>query len=106
MALYRSLQQLQRYNLQYSPKKNQVCSKVKYYLGWRYSWNETTQQMEVTPDERKIKAITEFPTPRSKWALLRILGMINYLQEGIPQLSEVIAPLSDALRKRSKVNMK
>lgn len=106
LALYRTLQQLKHYNLQYSPKKNQICSKVKYFLGWRYEWNEEKQQVEVTPDERKIQSITEFPKPRSKKALLRFLGMINYLQEGIPQLSEVIAPLSEALRKKSKVNIK
>lgn len=45
-----------------------------------------------TPDPEKIKDIIEMPPPESKHDSRRLLGMINYLSQYIPELSEIKAP--------------
>lgn len=47
----------------------------------------------LRPDEEKICAITQMPTPESKQALMRFIGMVQYLAKLIPNLSEISAPL-------------
>lgn len=51
----------------------------------------------LRPDPSKVKAITEMPQPQDKAALLRFLGMVQYLAKFIPNLSEVSAPLRQLL---------
>ena len=41
----------------------------------------------VKPDPKKTDAISKFPTPDSKEALQRLLGMVNYLGRFLPDLS-------------------
>ena len=52
-----------------------------------------------TPDPEKIRAIIEMPPPESKQDLRRVLGMVNYLSECIPNMSEITTPLRSLLRK-------
>ena len=44
-------------------------------------------------DESKIEAITSKSVPTEKKAVLRFLGMCNFLTQYIPHVSEVCAPL-------------
>ncbi|KAK3736764.1 hypothetical protein QZH41_008004 [Actinostola sp. cb2023] len=52
----------------------------------------------VWTDPAKIQAITDLSTPASKEDLQRLLGMVNYLAQYIPNVSEVLAPLRALLR--------
>ena len=47
----------------------------------------------MKPDPGKVVAITQMPTPQNKPALLRFIGMVNYLSPFCPNLSSVIQPL-------------
>jgi RNase H-like domain found in reverse transcriptase/Reverse transcriptase (RNA-dependent DNA polymerase)/Integrase zinc binding domain/Integrase core domain len=44
-------------------------------------------------DPEKIEAIERLETPKNKQQLQRLLGMANYLQKFIPNLSKITAPL-------------
>jgi len=51
----------------------------------------------VSPDPGKFKAIQELPAPKNVPELRQVLGMINYLGKGLPNLSLVISPMSELL---------
>ena len=57
----------------------------------------TTNGMTADPD--KVTAITIMPTPRNKAALLRFLGMANYLSPYCSNLSTVIRHLTGLTQK-------
>lgn len=43
----------------------------------------------VMPDEEKIRAIVEYPRPKTLKDLQRFLGMLNYLRKHIPNLAQL-----------------
>ena len=47
----------------------------------------------MKPDPDKVAAITQIPPPENKAALLRFIGMVNYLSPFCANLSSVIQPL-------------
>ena len=47
----------------------------------------------MKPDPDKVAAITQMPPPENKPALLRFIGMINYLSTFFANLSSVVQPL-------------
>lgn len=51
------------------------------------------------PDPEKIEVIRQFPEPENKKNLQKMLGMINYLRQFIPNLSEITSPLRELLKK-------
>ena len=52
----------------------------------------------LKPDEAKVAAIKEMPTPDGPEALRRFLGMTNYLRKFISNFSEKTASLCELLR--------
>ena len=54
------------------------------------------------PDPDKIKAIIDMPQPQNKQDLQRLLGMVNYLSQYIPNMSEITAPLRSLLKKETQ----
>ena len=54
---------------------------------------------ELTPVNSKIRAIADMPTPEDKPAFQRLLGMVKYLAQYIPNESETTAPLRALLKK-------
>ncbi|KAL9960046.1 hypothetical protein ACROYT_G033443 [Oculina patagonica] len=52
----------------------------------------------LKPDEAKVTAIREMPTPNDPEALRRFLGMANYLHKFISNFSKKTAPLRELLR--------
>jgi len=52
----------------------------------------------LKPDEARVAAIKEMPTPDGPEALRRFLGMTNYLHKFISNFSEKTAPLHELLR--------
>ncbi|VDH91897.1 Hypothetical predicted protein [Mytilus galloprovincialis] len=67
------------------------------YLGHRID------QYGIYPVESKVKAITEAPEPKNVTELKSYLGMLNYYNRFLPDLSSKLAPLHELL-KREKNN--
>ena len=59
----------------------------------------------VKPDPTKINAILDMPGPKSKTDLQCFLGMINYVAQFVPNLSQTTAPLRALLKKDSHFNL-
>ena len=57
------------------------------------------------PDDEKVKAITNLPSPKCVKDLQRFLGMINYLGAYIPNLAAESIILRDLLKKKFIVAM-
>ncbi|GFV98544.1 retrovirus-related Pol polyprotein from transposon 297 [Trichonephila clavipes] len=55
-----------------------------------------------TPSEIKVQAALEFPTPRTKTQIRDFLGLAGYYQTYINLFSVIAAPLTDALKGRTK----
>lgn len=53
----------------------------------------------MTPDPERIKAINELSEPINKKQLQSFLGMVNYLRNFIPNLSEMVVPFRELLKK-------
>ena len=66
------------------------------YLGQRIN------KHGVSPVREKVKAISDAPAPRTVSELRSYLGMINYYNHYLPQLSMVLNPLLRLLKKGTK----
>lgn len=53
----------------------------------------------IKTDPEKVKAISEYPTPKCLEELRRFLGMVNYVARYMPSLSHVLHPLHNLMRK-------
>ena len=53
----------------------------------------------VKPDYEKVRAIVEMPAPTCKKDIQRLLGMLNYLSQYIPNMSTITVPLRNLLKK-------
>ncbi len=56
----------------------------------------------VRPLQAKVKAVTEYPNPRTRRQLRRFLGMINFYRRLIPNCAEVAASLTPPNQKLSQ----
>ena len=59
-------------------------------------------QGHVAPRCAKVQAIVDFPAPSSKKEILRFLGMCGFYRKFVPNFSEVVAPMTDLLKKGVK----
>lgn len=55
----------------------------------------------IKPAEEKVKSIKQAPRPTSVKELQAFLGMINYYAQYIPNISNILAPLHQLLKKDS-----
>lgn len=62
-----------------------------------FIFNETG----VRPDPDRIQTIQNLKEPTKKKELQSFLGMINYLREFIPNMSELTTPLRELLKKNN-----
>lgn len=60
-------------------------------------------QKGLQPDQSKIKAIQNYPLPRTVKEIRSFLGLVSYYRKFIPRLSHIIKPLTDCTKKNSKV---
>ncbi|XP_030839510.1 uncharacterized protein LOC763830 [Strongylocentrotus purpuratus] len=56
----------------------------------------------VVPRQAKVQAIVEFPAPSSKKEVMRFLGMCGFYRKFVPNFSDLVAPLTDLLKKGIK----
>ena len=52
----------------------------------------------IKPDESKIEAILNLPSPQNKKDVGRLLGVLTYLSKLIPNMSILIEPLRVLLK--------
>ena len=54
----------------------------------------------ISPDKEKVRAIAEMPPPEDKKGVERLLGVINYVSKFIPDMSTIIHPIRELLKKK------
>lgn len=92
-VLRKVLQRAKERNIKFNLKKMQLRVPEVKYLG------NIVSKEGLRPDPEKIKAIFEIPKPENKQDVQRILGMVNYLGQYIPNLSEISFPLRSLLKR-------
>ncbi len=88
----------QAVNLTLNLAKCEFCHATVKYLG------KEVGHGTVRPLEAKVQAIVEFPVPKSKRDLRRLLGMAGYNRIFCKNFSDVVKPLTDNLRKAFAFN--
>ena len=87
------LQRAREANVKFNEAKLQFkVSEVKYM-------GNIVSESGLKPDDEKIRAILEMPVPESKEELQRLLGMVNYFAQFIPNQSTITGPLRQLLKK-------
>eukprot|EP00731_Ephydatia_muelleri_P000593 Em0001g593a len=54
----------------------------------------------ISPDKEKVRAIAEMPPPEDKKGVERLLGVINYVSKFNPDMSTIIHPIREQLKKK------
>ncbi|XP_047998126.1 uncharacterized protein K02A2.6-like [Leguminivora glycinivorella] len=80
-------------NLKFNKQKCKIGVQSVTYLGHIFDANG------MRPDDNKVRAIKEMPTPHDRKSLERFLGAVNYLSKFIPNHSQRAAPLTNLLKK-------
>lgn len=86
-------QRLREHDIQLEPDKCEFLKTELQYLGHIVTLNG------VTPDPMKIKAIEEFPKPKTQKDIKSFLGLIGYYRRFLPKFSQLSKPLNDLLKK-------
>jgi hypothetical protein len=87
------LERLKEAGLTIKPKKCQFAMETCSYLG------HVVGNGEVRPEEAKLTAVRDFPTPGTKRQVRAFLGLTGYYRKFIPGYAETAAPLTDLTRK-------
>ena len=61
-----------------------------------------TRKPSLQSTRVNLTAYGDMPEPQSKQDLQRLLGMVNYLSQYIPNMSEITAPLCTLLKKNTQ----
>ena len=92
LILRKVLTRARERNIKFNRDKIQFRVNQVKYMG------EGVSELGFSPDPEKISAIHNMPTLSCKQDLQRLLGMINYLGNYIPNMSELTAPLRSLLK--------
>lgn len=76
-----------------SSEKSRFCMSRLKYLGYIISGNG------IEPDPEKVRAIVEYPTPKSIKDIRRLLGMAGWYRRFLRDFASVAAPISNMLKK-------
>ena len=91
MNLAKVLSRLEEYQLEENLDKRRYKKEKVVFLGFRISCNT------VKPTIARSQGIAEYATPRTKKALQRFLGLLNYDMSFFSRLAEKVSPLFDLL---------
>lgn len=84
-------------NLKLNPEKcDFVKDKIKY-LGFILS------SKGVDVDKERVKAVSEYPVPKTEKEIRSFLGMANYYRRFIPNYAKLASPISSLLKKDVKL---
>lgn len=93
MILNKVINRARELNVKFNRNKLQFCvNEMCKYLG------QIFMSDGIKPDNNRVKAIVEMESPKNKKDLQRILGMINYLRQYLPCLSEKTSLLRELLK--------
>lgn len=87
---------LKEANLKLSPNKCQLCQKEVLFLGHKVS------EQGLSTDPNKIKAVKEWPTPRSTKEVRSFLGLTSYYRKFILHYADKAKPLHRLTEKSEK----
>ena len=93
--LHEVMQRAREKNIRFNQKKLQFKTSQVAYMG------NVISATGLQPCPKKVEAICNMPLPTDKKALQRLLGMIRYLAQFIPNESSLTAPLRSLLKKDS-----
>lgn len=80
-------------NIRFNKEKFQFCSKKVNYLG------QVVSEKGISCDPDRVRAINNLTPPRDKKDLQKLLGVVNYVREYVPNLAEIFHPLNCLLKK-------
>lgn len=86
-------ERVREFGLRLSREKSSFFQTEIKFLGHRIS------EHGVKPDPSRIDAITRVQPPRNQKELKSFLGMVNYYRKFLPNAAEIIAPLTQLLKK-------
>ena len=88
-----TLQEWEEINLTLNEGKCKFKVEEVFYCGDNFT------KHGVRPNELKVKAIKEMPSPSSKKDIERLLGTVNYLAKSVSNLANITAPTRELLKK-------
>ncbi|GBG72342.1 hypothetical protein CBR_g11920 [Chara braunii] len=89
------LEKLREANFKINPKKCEWAKTQVLYLG------HVLDGDGIKPEDRKIAAIRDWPTPRTLTELRSFLGLANYYRKFVRNFFTIVAPLRRLLRKET-----
>jgi hypothetical protein len=87
---------LQDAGLQINPAKCTFSVSSLTFLG------HNVDSSSISPMEKHVKALTDFPPPSDLKHLQRFLGLINFYRRFLPEIAGTLQPLTDLLRGNPK----
>jgi hypothetical protein len=90
-------QKLREHNLRIEPDKCEFLKEELSYLGHIVTPG-------VRPDDNKIKAVVDFPTPKTQKDIKSLLGLASYYRKFIADFSAIARPLTQLLKKENEWN--
>jgi len=91
--LRKVLQKFREGNIRLKPKKCELFVRQVTYLGFKIS------EDGLCPEDDKVSALREFPTPESVKDTRSFVGLLNYYRMFIPNFGEICEPLVNLTRK-------
>ena len=89
---------LREANLKLKPSKCKFATEKVLYLGHYISADG------IHANDEKIKAVKEFPKPKTIKKLRGFLGLCTYYRRFVPNFSKIAKPLYEMLKKNAKLN--
>lgn len=89
------LQRFREANIKLKPSKCPFAHCKVNYLG------HVVLREGVSPDPEKIRAVQEFPIPKTVRDVRAFLGLSGYYRKFVPKFSLIAAPLHDLTKKNS-----
>ena len=87
-------------HIRHEPKKCQIAMKRCIYLG------HVVGNGEVRPDESKLHAVENFPSPTTKKQVRAFLGLTGYYRKFIADSADIAVGLTDLTRKNAPNRVK
>ena len=88
------LQRLQKAGLKVNAKKSKFCRTEVEYLGYLVT------REGIKPQPKKVQAIHNMATPRTRKELRSFLGLVNYYRDMALRRSHILAPLTRLTSKK------
>ncbi|CAG9134394.1 unnamed protein product [Plutella xylostella] len=90
---------LRQTNLKVQLDKTEFLRKEVLYLGHKITKDG------LKPNEDKIKAVMDFPIPKTTTEIKSFLGLVGYYRKFIKDFAKITQPLTNCLKKRNKISI-